>query len=186
MYRREPIRGLLFVPRPDGDERNNFNHFDNTTLIKHQLFWQDLLKERENLRFNSISLNYGMWETKQARSEDKYIQNCHGHVHLNFDDIGWEDLKMKIEEDNNFSSLDIIRYIRSMLDDRSFPEPNNILKNCLELERFRLQIIEPQLMVESSTKLAEKVDNVITALSETNINLSKLVDLLTLKEHSND
>ncbi|RIA96145.1 hypothetical protein C1645_815844 [Glomus cerebriforme] len=160
MYRREPIRGLLFVPRPDDDEKNNFNHFDNTTLIKNQLFWQDLLKEREHLGFNSISLNYGMWETKQARSEDKYIQNCHGHVHLNFDDIGWEDLKTKISEDSGFTSLSV----------RS----------------------EPQLMVESSTKLAGKLDNVVTALSETNSvlfetnsALSKLVDLLTPKEHSN-
>jgi len=47
-------------------------------------------------------------------------------------------------------------------------------------------------MVESSTRLARKVDNVVTALSETNSalsvtneQLSKLVDLLTPKEHSN-
>ena len=79
-----------------------------------------------------------------------------------------------------------------MLNARNFPESNNLLKNCLELERFRLQIVEPQLMVESSTRLARKVDNVVTALSETNSalsvtneQLSKLVDLLTPKEHSN-
>jgi len=125
-----------------------------------------------------------MWETKQARSEDKYIQNCHGHVHLNFDDIGWENLKAKISKDPNFTSLSI-RYMRLMLDAQNFPEPNNHLKNCLELERFWLQIVEPQLMVESSTKLAGKVDNVVTALFETNEKLSKLVDLLMPKEHSN-
>src|SRR5438045_5609809 len=73
MIRREPIRGLLFVPRPNNDKENNFNHFDNTTLIKSQSFWEDLLKERNHLGFNSVSLNYGIWETKQARSADKYI-----------------------------------------------------------------------------------------------------------------
>ncbi|RHZ78196.1 hypothetical protein Glove_166g169 [Diversispora epigaea] len=137
MYRREPIRGLLFVSRPDDNEKNNFNYFDNTTLIKNQLFWQDLLKEREHLKFNLISFNYGIWETKQARSKDKYIQNYHVHVHLNFDDTGWKNLKTKISEDSNFSSL-FVRYIRSMLNARNFPESNNLLKNCLELEHFRL------------------------------------------------
>ncbi|RIA86389.1 hypothetical protein C1645_829353, partial [Glomus cerebriforme] len=144
MYRREPIRGLLFVPCPDDDEKNNFNHFDNTTLIKNQLFWQDLLEEREDLGFNSISLNYGMWETKQTRSKDKYIQNCHGYVYLNFDDVGWENLKAKVYNDSNLTSLSIL-FLRSMLDARNFPEQNNCLRNCLELERFRLQIVEPQL-----------------------------------------
>jgi hypothetical protein len=76
-------------------------------LIKNQLFWQNLLKEREYLGFNSISLNYGIWKIKQARLEDKYIQNYHGHVHLNFDDIGWENLKAKIFKDPNFMSLSI-------------------------------------------------------------------------------
>jgi hypothetical protein len=71
MIRREPIRGLLFVPRPN-EKKFNFNHFDNTTLIKNKSFWEDLLKEKNCLGFNSISLNYGIWETKQARSEDKY------------------------------------------------------------------------------------------------------------------
>ena len=81
---------------------------------------------------------------------------------------------------------------------RDSPEPNNLLKDCLELERFRLQIAEPQLMVENSKILAEKVDNVISALFVTNSalfvtnlalfvtneKLSQLVDLLTPKEHS--
>ena len=70
----------------------------------------------------------------------------------------------------------------SMLNARDSSEENNRLKNCLELERFRLQIVEPQLM-------AEKIDNVVTALSKTNAALSEtnaklfqLVDLLMQKE----
>ncbi|CAG8595032.1 1267_t:CDS:2, partial [Ambispora leptoticha] len=125
MYRREPIRGLLFVPRPSNDEKNNFNHFDNTSLIKNQLFWQDLI---------SVQL----WQ--QARSDDKYMQSCHAKQSLN---------------------------------------------NCLELERFRLQIVESQ-------KVQPNLQEWWMALSVTNAKLShldgnqckqsQLVDLLTLKE----
>ncbi|RHZ71244.1 hypothetical protein Glove_261g94 [Diversispora epigaea] len=195
LFRREPIRGLLFIPRPD-EGKNNFKHFDNTALIKDQLFWQDLLNERKSLGFNSISLNYGIWETGQAR--DKYAQNCHAHVNLNFDDVGWTNLKEMVPADT---------IKRKMLNDRDCPEPNNLLKNCLELERFRLQIVEPQLMVENSTKLAEKMDNVFSILykinenlseinaklsetnaklSEINAKLSQLVDLLIAKEQNSN
>jgi len=44
MHWHELIHGLLFVPHPNDDEKTNFSHFDNTTLIKNQSFWQDLLK----------------------------------------------------------------------------------------------------------------------------------------------
>ncbi|CAG8737318.1 12255_t:CDS:2 [Dentiscutata erythropus] len=166
MYRHEPIRGLQFVSCPNDDEETSFNHFDNTT----------------------------MWETKQARSDDKYMQDRHDHVHFNFDDAGWESFKNMVFGKPNLKSLtvrcmrsanDIVyRSLLSMLDARNFPEPNNRLKNCFELERFWLQIVEPQLMVENSTKLIEKLDNVITALSETKDNVNTKLDnvVTTLSE----
>lgn len=142
MYRREPIRGLLFVPRPLKKGENNSFHFNNTTLIKNLLFWQDLLEEREKLGFNSISLNYGMWETRQARSADKYVQNCHAHVHLHFDDVGWQNFKEIVFNSSSISDLSI-EFLIPMLKARDFPEQNNHLKNCLELEHSQLQIVEP-------------------------------------------
>ncbi|PKC57058.1 hypothetical protein RhiirA1_541800 [Rhizophagus irregularis] len=38
LFRREPIRGLLMIPRPNDDTKNNFNHFDNTSIIKNKQF----------------------------------------------------------------------------------------------------------------------------------------------------
>ena len=121
---------MLFVPHPIKEEKN-YNHLDNATLVKSKLFWQYLLEERDRLGFNLISLNYGMWETKQARSVDKYIQSCHGHIHLHFDDIGWENLKTMVSED--FESKTAER-LKSALNAWNFPEQNNHFKNCRELE----------------------------------------------------
>src|SRR5438552_3662233 len=53
----------------------------------------------------------------------------------------------------------MIRCLSPMLVARDSPEQSNNLKNCSELERFRLQIVEPQLMIECTTNL---VDNVVT------------------------
>jgi len=130
------------------------------------------------------------------QAKDKYVQNCHGHAHLKFGDADWEKLKATVSSDADWEKLKATvsrdrpaTFQLAMLNSRDSPEPDNRLKNCSELERFRLQIVEPQLMVEHSTKLAEKVDNVVstlsetnTALSETNTKISQLINLLTLKE----
>ncbi|RGB33060.1 hypothetical protein C1646_762136 [Rhizophagus diaphanus] len=75
--------------------------------------------------------------------------------------------------------------IKNKCDSRDAFEASNLLKNCQELESHRLQIVEPQLMVENSTELSKKMDNVVTTLSETNEKLSKLIDLMLQKEQDN-
>ncbi|CAB5185070.1 unnamed protein product [Rhizophagus irregularis] len=171
LFRREPIRGLLMIPRPNDDTKNNFNHFDNTSIIKNKQFWQDLLEERGRLGFNMVSLNYGTWETGQAKAKDKYAQNCHAHVHLNFDDTEWEKVKTMAPEN-----------IKPLLDSRDSLEPSNLLKNCHELESYRLQIVEAQSMVNSSVILSNKIDafskkmdTVVTSFSETNNKMDTVV-----------
>lgn len=196
LLRRELICGLLMIPRPNDDAKNNFNHFDNTSIIKNKQFWQDLLEERGRLDFNMVSFNYGTWETGQAKAKDKYAQNCHAHVHLNFDDTEWEKVKTMTPEN-----------IKPLLDSRDSLEPSNLLKNCHELESYRLQIVEAQLMANSSVILSnkidefskkmdtvvtnfsdtnKKIDTVVTSLSETNVKLSELIEILLSKERQND
>ncbi|POG64668.1 hypothetical protein GLOIN_2v1782606 [Rhizophagus irregularis DAOM 181602=DAOM 197198] len=179
LFRREPIRGLLMIPRPNDDTKNNFNHFDNTSIIKNKQFWQDLLEERGRLGFNMVSLNYGTWETGQAKAKDKYAQNCHAHVHLNFDDTEWEKVKTMAPEN-----------IKPLLDSRDSLEPSNLLKNCHELESYRLQIVEAHFsetnnkmdtVVASFSETNNKMDTVVASFSETNKKIdafSKKMDIV--------
>jgi len=82
LLRREPIRELLLLPCPKGDKMDR-NHFDNETLVQQSEFWKDLLKQKQHLKFHTIAVNYGRWETAQSRN--KYAQACHAHIHLLFD-----------------------------------------------------------------------------------------------------
>jgi hypothetical protein len=86
LLRRESIRELLLVPRPDKN-KDNYNHYSNEMLIVQEDFWTVLLQKRELLKFHSISLNFGMWET--GVSQNKYKQECHSHVHLYFTKDVW-------------------------------------------------------------------------------------------------
>src|SRR5690242_9723255 len=115
LLRRGPIRELLMLPRPN-KEKENYNHFDNETLVKNRDFWADLLEQRRRLNCHFIAFNYGRWETGQSR--DKYAQACHSHVHLYFDSETWEEVKGMITN----------REIKSKLNARNYPGPNYLLK----------------------------------------------------------
>ncbi|RGB31041.1 hypothetical protein C1646_671218 [Rhizophagus diaphanus] len=146
LLRREPIRGLLMIPRPSADASKNFNHFDNEKWILEPTFWEQLLAEKQQLGFHAISLNYGIWETGQAR--DRYAQNCHAHVHLHFSADSWKQLKTKVQD----------KKIRIKLNARDFPEPNNILKNCDEMEGGKLRSLQQHCTLMAVMQLPEKIE----------------------------
>ena len=134
------------MPRPN-KRHDNDNHFDNEKLIQKDWFWSDLLKQRRRLKFRSIAVNYGRWETGQSR--DKYAQACHAHIHLLFDSKTWEQVKEMVSN----------QVILSKLNARNYPGPNYSLKDCMELEKERLQSAEHQTMLAGITKLSETVES---------------------------
>ncbi|CAI2168436.1 3128_t:CDS:2 [Funneliformis geosporum] len=166
LLRREPIRELLMLPLPIKN-KDNFNHFDNETLVKNSDFWSDLLKQQQSLTFYSIALNYGRWETQQ--SHDKYAQACHAHVHLYFNRETWESLK------NIVKSREIIAKMNA----RKYPGPNYLLKDCMELEQQRLQSAEHQNMLNINNSLVNTINNNFNSLINTiNNNNNTLVNAI--------
>jgi len=142
------------------------NHFDNETLVQQSEFWKDLLKQKQRLKFHTIAVNYGRWETAQSR--DRYAQTCHAHIHLLFDSNAWEEVKSMVSHE-----------MISNLNARNYPGPNYLLKDCMELEQQRLQLAEHQYMSTGITKISETVENgnkTLIKLSETVENLSETVD----------
>lgn len=80
----KPFWELLLIPHP-GNKTNNLNncgYYTNKTLVWQETFWEDLLSNWQSLNFHSIAINYRAWETGQ--SQNKYMQECHAHVHLYF------------------------------------------------------------------------------------------------------
>lgn len=77
-------------------------HEDNISLSKSQEFYDFVLNVvselyvKWNIIIDSISFNFGKWETINSYSVDIH-GNCHGHSHLNFGD---SDLKKLVESEN--------------------------------------------------------------------------------------
>ncbi|GBC03486.1 hypothetical protein RclHR1_05140020 [Rhizophagus clarus] len=176
LLRREPIRELLLLPRPNKDKAN-YNHFDNEMLLQRSEFWKDLLEQQQRLNFHTIAVNYGRWETGQSR--DKYAQACHAHIHLLFTSETWEGVKRMVTNKETLSKLNA----------RNYPGPNYLLKDCMELEQQRLQSAEHQCMLASVAKLSETSEsvnnslvNAITSLSTAVSSLNKHVEILIKKD----
>ncbi|CAG8728915.1 25130_t:CDS:2, partial [Dentiscutata erythropus] len=108
----------------------------------------DLLSKRRSLDFYSIAINYGAWETGQ--SQNKYVQECHAHVHLYFTTNAWNEVKKKI------SDLDILL----KFDVRDFSGPNYLLQDCAELEDKRLRPAEHLLMLNAVSNLSLAVEKI--------------------------
>src|SRR5581483_3383102 len=118
LLRRETIRELILAPCP---HKERDNHCDNEELLKRTEFWSFLLSQWELLKFHTMAVNFGQWESAIARS--KYTQTCHAHVHLLFNQEDWEIMKKDVKSNELLTKLNI----------RNYSGPDYLLKNCMEL-----------------------------------------------------
>lgn len=86
-----------------------------------------MLSKRQSLGFDSIVINYGVWETEQ--SQNKYVQECHAHVHLYFTLKAWNGVKKQVKDTDILLKFNV----------RDFSGPNYLPQGCTKLEKERLQ-----------------------------------------------
>jgi len=85
--RAEATREILILPNPAFNDQSDF-HFDNSLLACSEAFWQFSLHVMNTIKSNigvvpeQVYFNFGEWET--AISRNRYLKECHGHLHLMF------------------------------------------------------------------------------------------------------
>ena len=155
LLRWETIRELILASCP---HRAKDNHCDNEELLKRTEFWSFLLSQWELLKFHTMAVNFGQWESAIARN--KYTQTCHAHVHLLFNKEDWEIMKKDVKSD-------------AKLNTQNYSGPDYLLKNCMELEREVLQLEEWRCMASNIETLIGSVDSLSKMTKDGFDNLSK-------------